>query len=237
MKEDVCQSKFWMCRNADLDWFICGFVILSSSNYYSKLLKIRSLCVKKQTRHWKLWWNPWLLCLCCINFAHMFPISTFESEPKPPFQSVIVSLRWYTIDNISCSFFPLLLSLILLNFVQKLDWTDILMLLTTFSNFDFSQFCSITGLEWCIFNMGWCQFLQGLEEMNQYGIVPLLQMAADLLKDRLPEAREAARSIVMGMFKAFTENEEEKQETWQSFCQANLSPIHAQSLLKVTSSL
>lgn len=72
--------------------------------------------------------------------------------------------------------------------------------------------------------------------MNQYGIVPLLQMAADLLNDRLPEAREAARSIVMGMFKAFTENEEEKQEVWQSFCQANLSPIHAQSLLKVTSS-
>lgn len=69
--------------------------------------------------------------------------------------------------------------------------------------------------------------------MKQYGIVPLLHMASDLLNDRLPEAREAARSIVMGMFKAFTENEEEKQEAWQSFCQANLSPIHAQSLLKV----
>ena len=73
--------------------------------------------------------------------------------------------------------------------------------------------------------------------MNQYGIVPLLQMAADLLNDRLPEAREAARSIVMGVFKAFTANEEEKQEAWQSFCQTNLSPIQAQSLLKVTSSL
>ncbi|XP_022137956.1 uncharacterized protein LOC111009242 [Momordica charantia] len=81
-----------------------------------------------------------------------------------------------------------------------------------------------------------CVSKMGLAEMNQYGIVPLLQMAADLLNDRLPEAREAARSIVMGMFKAFTENEEEKQEAWQSFCQANLSPIHAQSLLKVTTS-
>ncbi|XP_023540087.1 TOG array regulator of axonemal microtubules protein 2 [Cucurbita pepo subsp. pepo] len=82
-----------------------------------------------------------------------------------------------------------------------------------------------------------CVSMMGLEEMNQYGIVPLLQMAADLLNDRLPEAREAARSIVMGVFKAFTANEEEKQEAWQSFCQTNLSPIQAQSLLKVTSSL
>ncbi|CAK9318518.1 unnamed protein product [Citrullus colocynthis] len=81
-----------------------------------------------------------------------------------------------------------------------------------------------------------CVSKMGLEEMKQCGIVPLLQMASDLLNDRLPEAREAARSIVMGMFKAFTENEEEKQEAWQSFCQANLSPIHAQSLLKVVTS-
>ncbi|KAA0049497.1 hypothetical protein IC582_012840 [Cucumis melo] len=81
-----------------------------------------------------------------------------------------------------------------------------------------------------------CVSKMGLEEMNQYGFVPLLQMASDLLNDRLPEAREAARSIVMGMFKAYTENEEDKQEAWQSFCQANLSPIHSQSLLKVVTS-
>ncbi|XP_022979892.1 uncharacterized protein LOC111479447 [Cucurbita maxima] len=81
-----------------------------------------------------------------------------------------------------------------------------------------------------------CVSKMGPEEMKQYGIVPLLQMVADLLNDRLPEAREAARCIVMGMFKALTENEEQKQEAWQSFCQANLSPIHAQSLLKVATS-
>ncbi|XP_038896912.1 uncharacterized protein LOC120085119 [Benincasa hispida] len=81
-----------------------------------------------------------------------------------------------------------------------------------------------------------CVSKMGLDEMNQYGIVPLLQMASDLLNDRLPEAREAARNIVMGMFKALTENEEDKQEAWQSFCQTNLSPVHAQSLLKVVTS-
>ena len=78
--------------------------------------------------------------------------------------------------------------------------------------------------------------LQGLEEIKEFGLVTLLQMAADLLIDRLPEAREAARSIVFSIYKAFTENEEQNQEAWQSFCQTNLPPIHAQSMIKVISS-
>ena len=88
--------------------------------------------------------------------------------------------------------------------------------------------------------------------MKDYGLVSLVQMAADLLNDRLPEAREAARGIVMSVYNACTENEEEKlreneeeklreneeekQEIWQSFCQSNLSTIHAQSMVKITCS-
>ncbi|XWS08601.1 hypothetical protein CRYUN_Cryun40dG0015800 [Craigia yunnanensis] len=76
----------------------------------------------------------------------------------------------------------------------------------------------------------------GLEEIKEFGLVTLLQMAADLLNDRLPDAREAARSIVFSIYKAFAENEEQNQEAWQSFCQTNLPPIHAQSMIKVISS-
>ncbi|CAK7333201.1 unnamed protein product [Dovyalis caffra] len=75
---------------------------------------------------------------------------------------------------------------------------------------------------------------QGLERMNEFGLVALVQMAADLLNDRLPEAREAARSTVISIHEAYTGNEEQKQEEWQDFCQSSLPPIHAQSMLKIT---
>ncbi|GMJ14087.1 hypothetical protein like AT4G15830 [Hibiscus trionum] len=77
----------------------------------------------------------------------------------------------------------------------------------------------------------------GVEEMKEFGFITLLQMAADLLNDRLPEAREAARSIVFSVYKAFTENEDENPEAaWQNFCLTSLSPIQAQSMIKVISS-
>ncbi|KAF3966497.1 hypothetical protein ACB098_02G045900 [Castanea mollissima] len=82
-----------------------------------------------------------------------------------------------------------------------------------------------------------CVSKMGLEGMKEYGLVELVQMSADLLKDRLPEAREAARSVVISIYEAFTESEEQKQEAWQSFCQSNLSPIHAQSMFKIIPSL
>ncbi|XP_009352262.2 TOG array regulator of axonemal microtubules protein 2 [Pyrus x bretschneideri] len=92
-----------------------------------------------------------------------------------------------------------------------------------------------------------CVAKMGLEGMKDYGVVSLVKMAADLLNDRLPEAREAARGIVMSVYNAYTENEEEKlreneeeksekQEIWLSFCQSNLSTIHVQSMVKITSS-
>ena len=77
---------------------------------------------------------------------------------------------------------------------------------------------------------------QGLEGMNEFGLVLLVQMAADLLSDRLPEAREAARNIVTCIYEAYTRNEEQKQESWQNFCQSSLPPIHVLSIVKITSS-
>lgn len=79
--------------------------------------------------------------------------------------------------------------------------------------------------------------LQGVDEIKEFGLVKLLQMAAGSLNDRLPEAREAARSIVFSVYKAFAENEDENpEEAWQSFCQSSLSPIQAQSVIKAVGS-
>lgn len=72
--------------------------------------------------------------------------------------------------------------------------------------------------------------------MEEFGYVSLAQMAAELLNDRLPDAREAARGIVSSLYKAFlTEKEEEKQEAWQNFCQSNLSALQAQAMVKLIS--
>ncbi|XP_059648103.1 uncharacterized protein LOC132294309 [Cornus florida] len=80
-----------------------------------------------------------------------------------------------------------------------------------------------------------CVSHMGTEGMKEFGLASLIQMAADSLSDRLPEAREAARSIVIRMYESVTENEE-KQDSWQSFCQTNLPAIHAQAMLKIAPS-
>ncbi|KAH7573573.1 hypothetical protein ACOSP7_007325 [Xanthoceras sorbifolium] len=81
-----------------------------------------------------------------------------------------------------------------------------------------------------------CVSKMGLDGMKEFGMVSLVQMAAELLNDRLPEAREAARSVVISIYNAFTEDEDQKQEAWQSFCQYNLPPIDAQSMIKIITS-
>uniref|UniRef100_A0A5B7AZ75 TOG domain-containing protein n=1 Tax=Davidia involucrata TaxID=16924 RepID=A0A5B7AZ75_DAVIN len=78
-----------------------------------------------------------------------------------------------------------------------------------------------------------CVSKMGLEEMKEFGLVGLIQIAAELLNDRLPEAREAARSTVISIQKAFIENDE---ESWQSFCQSSLPAIHAQAMVKIVPS-
>ncbi|CAI0626874.1 unnamed protein product [Linum tenue] len=74
----------------------------------------------------------------------------------------------------------------------------------------------------------------GMEEMKEFGFVPLAQMAIGLLNDKLPEAREAARKVVVSIYEVYTRDEEEKQEIWQSFCESYLAPVHAHSLIKIT---
>ncbi|KAL2530590.1 ARM repeat superfamily protein [Forsythia ovata] len=81
-----------------------------------------------------------------------------------------------------------------------------------------------------------CVSKMDLDGMEEFGLVELIQTAANLLNDKLPEAREAARSIVTSLYKALTENEEQKEESWQSFCHSNLPAIHAQAMVKLISS-
>ncbi|XP_072997307.1 uncharacterized protein [Typha latifolia] len=83
-----------------------------------------------------------------------------------------------------------------------------------------------------------CVSSAGIEIMKDFGLAALLQLAAELLNDRLPEAREAARSIINsihgGFLKDMNEEEEEAAELWQAFCTSNLSPISAQSVAKIS---
>ncbi|KAK9671794.1 hypothetical protein RND81_12G055300 [Saponaria officinalis] len=75
-----------------------------------------------------------------------------------------------------------------------------------------------------------------LEELQEFGLVSLVQAAAKLLNDRLPEAREAARSTIMSVYKLYPEDEDQKQESWQNFCESNLPALHGQSIIKITTS-
>lgn len=75
--------------------------------------------------------------------------------------------------------------------------------------------------------------------MEEFDLPRLLKMAAQLLNDRLPEAREAARGVAGSIFKAFTSKEELKEEellpadeSWKEFCSSNLPPISAQAMVK-----
>ncbi|CAK8531700.1 unnamed protein product [Lathyrus sativus] len=73
------------------------------------------------------------------------------------------------------------------------------------------------------------------EEMEEFGMEKLIEVAADLVNDRLPEARDAARSIATSVYEAITKDVEveEKMEVWQSFCHSKLTPINAISILKI----
>ncbi|XP_076912764.1 uncharacterized protein LOC143571149 [Bidens hawaiensis] len=69
-------------------------------------------------------------------------------------------------------------------------------------------------------------------EMREYGLVSLVQTSAELLKDRLPEAREAARGMVLPVYKAVMED----GEKWQNFCQLNLPAIDVLTMVKLVAS-
>ncbi|XP_039129749.1 uncharacterized protein LOC120265838 [Dioscorea cayenensis subsp. rotundata] len=86
-----------------------------------------------------------------------------------------------------------------------------------------------------------CVSKMDIETMKEFGLVVLLQIAAELLNDKLPEAREAARSIINSVHNGFSKNNELKvddessatTESWQDFCSSNLPPISAQSVAKI----
>ncbi|KAM3335209.1 hypothetical protein ACQJBY_029554 [Aegilops geniculata] len=70
--------------------------------------------------------------------------------------------------------------------------------------------------------MAHCAARMDVETMKEFGLPTLLQVAAELLNDRLPEAREAARSIVGSTHAAFffkeaaeKEQEQKKKENAQ----------------------
>ncbi|GAA0140842.1 non-motor microtubule binding protein [Lithospermum erythrorhizon] len=74
------------------------------------------------------------------------------------------------------------------------------------------------------------------EETKEFGLVELIKIAANMLNDRLPEARDAARKIIVLLYEAVTKDEEEKHESWQNFCQENLSATDTQAMVKLVSS-
>jgi hypothetical protein len=81
-----------------------------------------------------------------------------------------------------------------------------------------------------------CVSKMGIDEMEEFGMGKLIEVAADLVNDRLPEAREAARSIATSVYEAIikdVEEVEQKMEVWQSFCHSKLTPINALSILKI----
>ncbi|KAJ8509741.1 hypothetical protein OPV22_000175 [Ensete ventricosum] len=91
--------------------------------------------------------------------------------------------------------------------------------------------------------MSKCVSKMGIEVMKGFGLTTLLQVAAELLSDRLPEAREAARSIINSIYREFSNGSNIKDddesvaaaESWQNFCASNLPPIAAQSVAKIVS--
>ncbi|KAG6543528.1 hypothetical protein Mapa_015022 [Marchantia paleacea] len=96
-----------------------------------------------------------------------------------------------------------------------------------------------------------CVSRLGVDGMNQYGLEPLIQIAAAQLNDQLPEAREAARKLVVDLHAVYrqssplvspvakvTEDADvestQPSDPWEAFCLSSLNPLTAQAVLRVT---
>ncbi|XP_072999860.1 uncharacterized protein [Typha latifolia] len=83
----------------------------------------------------------------------------------------------------------------------------------------------------------------GIEGIKMYGIDKLIQIAASQLSDQLPESREAARILALELQTLYEKSQTPPSEgaaeldadSWEAFCQAKLSPLSAQAILRVTS--
>lgn len=88
----------------------------------------------------------------------------------------------------------------------------------------------------------------GIEGIEQIGLESLLQIAAAQLNDRLPEAREAARKLLLHLHAVYCRNPPEvtlpnlsdnevpdsKQDPWEQYCFNSLPAVTAQAVLRVT---
>uniref|UniRef100_A0A0E0JT80 TOG domain-containing protein n=1 Tax=Oryza punctata TaxID=4537 RepID=A0A0E0JT80_ORYPU len=96
--------------------------------------------------------------------------------------------------------------------------------------------------------MSQCASRMDIATMKEFGMSAMLQVAAELLSDRLPEAREAARGMVNSMHAAFSKEAAAAREgeeggeaaamaaaSWESLCALSLPPISAQSVAKIVS--
>ncbi|KAL6613873.1 hypothetical protein ACP70R_036143 [Stipagrostis hirtigluma subsp. patula] len=89
-----------------------------------------------------------------------------------------------------------------------------------------------------------CASRMDIEAMKEFGMSALLKVAAELLNDRLPEAREAARSVVGSMHAAFAKEAAAKGDedgptvaaSWENLCSLSLPPMSAQAVAKIASS-
>lgn len=84
----------------------------------------------------------------------------------------------------------------------------------------------------------------GVEGIKVYGINKLIQIAASQLSDKLPESREAARSLAVELQNVYEgsqllSREDSSQSanniSWEAFCNAELSALSAQAIIRVTS--
>lgn len=83
----------------------------------------------------------------------------------------------------------------------------------------------------------------GIQGIKTYGIDKLIQVAASQLSDQLPESREAARTLALELQTSYqecqassaSEDSGSNTDSWEAFCQAKLSPLSAQAILRVTS--
>ncbi|XVF14121.1 hypothetical protein REPUB_Repub09cG0030000 [Reevesia pubescens] len=81
----------------------------------------------------------------------------------------------------------------------------------------------------------------GVEGIKEYGIDKLILVAASQLRDQLPESREAARTLLLELQTVYekshglttTVSEHQEMDSWENFCQAKLSPLSAQAVLRV----
>eukprot|EP00249_Psilotum_nudum_P036879 c8941_g1_i1 orf=623-1678(-) len=92
-----------------------------------------------------------------------------------------------------------------------------------------------------------CVSKLGLEGIKAYGFDSLMQIASAQLNDQLPEAREAARKLVIDLHSAYLKQildadltEEQNinpsdQDAWEQFCCSQLSSNVAQAVLRLTS--